>query len=132
MKILDTVVLIASLDPMHPLFNKAVQHLYSVRTANDIFVLCLTLHECNLVLRKRKFPPSQRERIFRNIALIIPKQKLIPTEASIIAEAEHMAANRRAHGGLFDVLIAAAAKMYNADVISTDSAFDKMGVKRIW
>jgi predicted nucleic acid-binding protein len=45
MKIIDTVVLIASLSPKHPLYMNALKHLQSVILLEDVYVPSVVLLE---------------------------------------------------------------------------------------
>jgi predicted nucleic acid-binding protein len=132
LKLLDTEVLIASLNKNHKLYRKAIMHLQSIRNPTDVFVLCLVFHECDLVLRKNRFSSSDRERIFQNLSLIIPKDRIVATEPRFLRKAANLEANKKAKGGLFDSLIASAALELGAEIISTDPCFRNMGVITRW
>ena len=131
MKLLDTLTLIASLDPSHRQHRKAVDYLQRLRTHSDVFIPCVAIHECELVLSK-KFSLTQRERILRNLDLIIPKMKIVPVDAGTHAIATQWKLLGQNSGGTTDTLIASLAYQNKADVVSWDAAFRHMGVKTIW
>lgn len=128
MRIIDTVVLVSSNDPTHRLHSRARLHLLSLRSSNDVFVPTIVLTEYNVVLKSRGFSPSDRERIFRNLQLVIPYQKVVPCTPSIHARAVQF----EGFGGWFDSVVAATAFEYYATVISTDHVFDVINVPRTW
>jgi len=133
MRLLDTIVLIASMDPKHPLYNKAVKHLQSVRSSSDVFVPCVVMHECEVVLRKkRKIPDTDIERIFQNLTLIIPNNKVIAADAETHRIAKTMSISGLSRGGYTDTMIASMAKQHQAEVVSLDKSFRKMGIRTYW
>jgi len=128
LKIIDTVVLISSNDPTHPLYPRARQHLLSLISSEDVFIPTIVLTEYDLELKTHGFSASDRERIFRDLELMIPDQKILPCTPSIHGRAIQF----ERFGGWFDSLVAAAAFEYYATVISTDAVFDLINVPRIW
>jgi len=132
MRLLDTIVLIASLDPKHPLYGRAIKHLQSVRSP-DVFVPCVVMHECELVLRKKlRIREIDIERIFQNLTLMIPNAKVVAADAETHRIATTMSIAGQDRGGYTDTMIASMAKQHQAEVVSTDSAFRGMGVRTIW
>lgn len=131
MKLLDTMTLIASLDPKHKYYKKAVNYLQRLRTNDDVFVPCIVIHECELVLR-RKFSLTELERLLRNLDLIIPKDKIIPIDAETHAIATQWTIIGQNYGGYTDTLIASLAFQNKANVISCDASFRQMGITTIW
>jgi len=128
LKIVDTVVLISSNDPTHPLHSKAKQHLLSISLSGDIFVPTIVLAEYDLELKTHGFSANARERIFRNLEVLIPNNKIVACTPSVHATAVSL----EGFGGWFDSLIAATAIEYRATIVSTDPVFDTMGIPRVW
>jgi len=128
MKIIDTVVLIASFDPQHPLYGTAVKHLQSVVLSDDVYVPSTILLECDLVLKGRGFSQEERSTIFEKLANIIPEDKVLPLVVEILKKAVEMEHETT----YFDALVAATALKQKADIISTDHIFPKQGITTIW
>lgn len=131
MKFLDTLTLIASLDRKHQHYRKAVQYLQRLRTHDDVFIPCVVLHECELVLSK-KFSLSQREQILNNLNMIIPKNKIVPVDAETHAIALKWKMMGQSYGGYTDTLIASLAYQNKASIITCDASFRQMGINTIW
>lgn len=104
----------------------------SIRLSPDVYVPSAILLELDLELRSMQIPANDRERIFNNFMLIIPIQKMLPTNPSIHARVANLENLGQARGGYFDTLIASTALEFNAEVISTDKVFSQMGVSSIW
>ena len=128
MQIIDTVVLVSSNDSTHPLHSRARIHLLSLHSSNDVFVPTIVLTEYDSELKTHGFSRSDRERIFRDLELVIPDHKIVPCTPSIHA----IAVQYERFGEWFDSLIAATAIVYYATVISTDHIFNVINVPRIW
>lgn len=128
MKILDTVVLISSLDPDHPLYRDALKHLESVILLDDVFVPSVVVLECDLVLKGEGFSNEERSKIFEKLTRIIPENKILPILINVIKKTADIV-NEKTY---FDALIASTAFKYNADIISTDPIFSKQGINTIW
>ena len=131
MKLLDTMTLIASLDPKHKLYRKAVIYLQRLRSHDDVFVPCVVIHECELVLKKN-FSLTEVERLLRSLDLIIPKNKIVPVDAGTHAIAAQWTLLGQSYGGYTDTLIASLAFQNRANVISCDASFRQMGITTIW
>jgi len=128
LRIIDTVVLVSSNDPTHPLHSRARLHLLSLQFSHDVFIPTIVLTEYDLELKTHNFSPSDRVRIFQDLAVLIPDHKVVPCTPSIHADAVQF----ESFGGWFDSLIAATALEYRATIISTDPVFDSINVPRIW
>jgi len=131
MKLLDTMTVIASLDPNHKHYRKAVIHLQRLRSHDDVFIPCVVIHECEIVLRKR-FSLAKVEQILRNLNLILPKNKIVPVDAETHAIATQWKLIGQSYGGYTDTLIASLAYQNKANVISYDASFRHMGITTIW
>ncbi len=131
MKLLDSISVIASLDPKHQHYRKAVFHLQRLRSSTDVFIPCVVLHECELVLRRR-FSLPQVEQIMKNLSLIIPKSKIIPVDAETHSLVNNWKIIGQSCGGDCDTLIACLAYQNRADIISNDASFRRMGITTIW
>lgn len=128
MKIIDTVVLVSSNDSTHRLHSRAKQHLLSLSSSLDVFVPTIVLVEYDLELKAHGISASDRERIFRDLEILIPNDRIVPCTPSVHATAIPL----ENFGGWFDSLIAATALEYRATIVSTDSVFDAMQIPRIW
>ncbi|MHA1334025.1 MAG: type II toxin-antitoxin system VapC family toxin [Candidatus Odinarchaeia archaeon] len=129
-RIIDTVVLVASTDPSHSLYKKALEHLVSVRDSNETYVPSVVLLEYDLVLKKQKISEDIRVKNFEILSKIIPDNKILPLTNRIILEAIKLTKNHSI--SYFDSLIAGTASVYKADIISTDHVFSCIGIKAIW
>lgn len=128
MRVLDTVVLVSSNDPTHRLHAAARSYLLSLISSGDIFVPTIVLTEYDLELKAHGISSPDRERILRDLGLLIPNNKMLPCTPLIHA----MAVNLESFGGYFDSVIAATAIAYSATIVSTDTIFDAIGIPRIW
>jgi len=128
LKILDTVVFISSSNPNHRLYAKAIQYLRSIKTQQDVYVPSVVLLEFDLELKSHKVSKKQREKIFTNLSLVIPSQRILPNNPSIHSKATLFDKKNF----YFDSLIAATALEYKATTVSTDNVFDAWNIPRIW
>lgn len=128
MKIIDTEVLIATLDPEHPLYDDAIRHLKSVITSEDFYVPSIALMECDLVLKTHRFSKEERYRIFERLIQLLPLEKILPITPNILRNATELENDKE----YFDALIASTALENKAEVISTDPIFSKEGIATQW
>jgi predicted nucleic acid-binding protein len=128
MKIIDTVVLISSLDPEHPLYRDAIKHLQSVIFSEEIYVPSVVLIECDLVLKAKGFSKEERSIIFERLTQLIPENRILPITINVLKRIADLENEKR----YFDALIASTALEHNADIISTDHVFPKEGITTLW
>jgi predicted nucleic acid-binding protein len=110
------------------LYAAARSYLLSLISSGDIFVPTIVLTEYDLELKTHGISSPDRERILRDLGLLIPNNKMLPCTPPIHA----MAVNLERFGGYFDSLIAATAIAHSATIVSTDTIFDAIGIPRIW
>ena len=84
MKIVDTVVLISSLDPEHPLYTSALKHLQSLILSEEVYIPSAVLLECDLVLKGEGFSKEERTAIFEKLTRIIPENKILPIAVNVL------------------------------------------------
>lgn len=128
MKIIDTVVLISSLDPEHPLYKDAIKHLQSVIFSEEIYVPSAILLECDLVLKGKGFSKEERAIIFERLTRLIPKNKILPITVSVLKRTANLEDEKQ----YFDALIASTALEHAATIISTDHIFPEEGITTVW
>ena len=128
MRILDTVVLVASSDPSNKLHVKATRHLKSLKTRNDVYVPSVVLFEYDTLLKSRGISTKDRKRIFDDLSLIISLEKILPNNPSIHSEATRYDKK----DFYFDSLVASTALEHGATIVSTDSIFDTWKFSRMW
>ena len=130
MRIIDTVVLIASADPDHPLHERAMDHLNSIceATGEGYMVPSTTILELDLELKTHRFSPSERELFHKDLCSIIPDRSVLPLTPRIVAIAA-----RIEELGYFDSLIVAFALDLGAEIVSTDGEIRSTeGVRCVW
>lgn len=129
MKIIDTEVLVASLDPEHRLYNKAIKHLQSITISKEVFVPSITLLECNFVLRHEKLSKEEIISIYEKFVQLIPDEKIIRLTPSLLKKCTEL---ENGISDPFDALVASYAIENEAEVISTDPVFQRIGLTTIW
>ncbi|MEX2753241.1 MAG: type II toxin-antitoxin system VapC family toxin [Candidatus Freyarchaeota archaeon] len=128
MKTIDAMVIIATLDPKHPLYREAIKHLASIPHSEDIYVPSAVLLECDLVMKNRGVSRKDRAELFEKLSTIIPKNKVLPITVTTIRKTVELEENKN----YFDALIASTALEYNSEIISKDPFFKKQGIKTSW
>lgn len=127
MRLLDTMVLVAGLDPAHSLHARSVHHLRSV-SSPDVYVPSAAILELDLELKSHGFGREDRQEAAASLLGYIHKEKVLPITLETISELiryEHIA-------GYFDALIGSTAKLHDASIISKDPAFREMGLEIEW
>lgn len=128
MLLLDTMVLIASLDPMHPLHNRAIHHLKRVGSDDDVQVPSAAILELDLELKSHGFTLDERREAATSLLGYVPEENVLPITLETIVQAMDL----EKIGGYFDALIGSTAKLLGASVASKDKAFAEMGLKIEW
>jgi len=126
--LLDTLVLIASLDPAHPLHSRAMHHLHRVASGNEVYVPSAALMEMDLELKSHGFHLEERREATASLLGYVPEDNVLPVTLETIIEAMDL----EKIGGYFDSLIGATAKLRSASVVSKDRAFVEMGLRIDW
>jgi predicted nucleic acid-binding protein len=121
MKLLDTVVFVAALNPDERHHRTATAHLKSLRSVQDVYVPTSTLTELDITLRNNGYTRNEIFETWQALAPLIGG-KLIATSPT----AHQIAAMLRL-GGMhyFDSLITALAQERRAIVITRDPEITK-------
>jgi len=131
-RILDTVVLVAFVDPKHPLHEAGRKHVESLAKEPGVFLPSTSIIELDLVFKGAEFKPSQRKEIFVLLRQVIPDQKILPLTLSVMEKAIEMESKAKWTSHYFDVIIAAYAMNYSAKILTTDKMIPTLGVQVEW
>jgi predicted nucleic acid-binding protein len=126
--LLDTIVLIASLDPMHPQHSRAIHHLKRVASEPEVHVPSAAILEMDLELKTHGFTQDERREAGTSLLGYVPEENVLPITLDTIIQAIDL----ERVGGYFDALIGSTAKLLGASVVSKDKAFTEMGLKIEW
>ncbi len=127
MYILDTMVLIGSLDPESPLHKRAMLHLRRI-SAEDVYVPSAAVLEMDLELKTHGFSKDERRDACASLLGYVGEERVLPITFEIVSEAVGL----EEVAGYFDALIGSTAKVQGATIISKDKAFLEMGLKTEW
>ena len=127
MRLLDTMVLIASLDTEHPLHKRAIHHLRRA-SSEDVYVPSAAVLEMDLELKSHEFSSDERREASTALLGYVGRNKVLPLSFEVVVEA----IEREGVSGYFDALIGSTAKLHGAIVVSKDTAFTEMGLKIEW
>jgi len=127
MRLLDTMVLIASLDTEHPLHKRAIHHLRRA-SSEDVYVPSAAVLEMDLELKSHRFSSEERREASTSLLGYVGMEKVLPLSFEVMAEAIEL----ESVSGYFDALIGSTARLHGAIVVSKDTAFTEMGVKIEW
>ena len=127
MHLLDTMVLIASLDPEHLLHRRALHHLRRVAT-EQVYVPSPAVLEMDLELKTHGFTRAERREACTSLLGYVGEEKILPLTFEAFAEAVSLEET----SGYFDALIGAVAKLRGATLVTKDRAFGDMGLKIEW
>ncbi len=118
MEIVDTVYLVAFMNPEDPLHAEAVEVIGSVEGARDRYVSQAALMELDLILKARRVPAGDRRKAWLLLSAVIPYEKILCLHPVDYARAVEL----QEEMGLdyFDSLIAAQALNRGARVLTTD------------
>jgi predicted nucleic-acid-binding protein len=128
MKLIDTMVLIVSINPKDKRNPKAMNHLDAVTQDAETFVPAPVLIEFELELMSHGFNEDQRRTVLEDLSAVIPTTKVLPQ--SVISML-HALTLYRSGMTYFDSLIAGMAQESDATVITADKAVAKV-VKTEW
>ncbi len=127
MHLIDTMVLIASLDPEHPLHRKALHHLGRV-SEHEVYVPSPAVLEMDLELKTHGFDKEERREACTSLLGYVGGEKILPLTFETVAEAVGL----EYVSGYFDALIGSMAKLLGATLVSRDKAFERMGLRIEW
>jgi PIN domain nuclease of toxin-antitoxin system len=127
MYLLDTMVLIGSLDPDSPLHKRAIRHLQRV-SAEEVYVPSAAILEMDLELKTHGFSKDERQEACASLLGYVGEEKILPLTFAMVSEAVGL----EKVAGYFDSLIGSTAKLREATIISKDRAFQEMGLKTEW
>lgn len=127
MQVLDTMVLIGSLDPDSPLHRRAIHHLRRVRR-EEVYVPSAAVLEMDLELKTHGFSKDERQEAATSLLGYVGDEKILPFTFEMLGEA----AGLESVAGYFDALIGSTAKTRRAKVVSRDRAFAEMGLETEW
>ena len=128
MQLLDTMVLMASLDVEHPLYRRALHHLRRVSSQDDVYVPSPAILEMDLELKSHGFTREERREACASLLGYVGEEKILPLTLEAVREAVGL----EEISGYFDALIGSTAKLQGASFISKDNAFTTMGLKIEW
>ncbi len=130
MKIIDTVVLVAYVNPLDPRCEKATRHITSISEIEEIFVPSATLLEFDLELKAHEVSDEERESVHSRLLRLIPSENILPITPAILKRAARLSPKARWRGAYFDTLIVATGLEYNARLaLTTDHRFPKLGLE---
>jgi len=127
MRILDTMVLIASLDSEHAFHKRAMHHL-RLASSENVYVPSAAVLEMDLELKSHGFSNEERREASTSLLGYVGAEKILPLSFEVLEEATAL----ESISGYFDALIASTARLNGASVVSKDTAFTEMGVKIEW
>lgn len=127
MYLLDTMVLIGSLDPESSLHKRALHHLRRV-SEEEVFVPSAAVLEMDLELKTHGFTKDERREACASLLGYVSEEKILPLTFEILSEAVGL----EEIAGYFDALIGSTARIGGATIVSRDRAFLEMGIKTEW
>lgn len=132
MPVLDTVVLFAAADPKDKAHSRGLYYLDRLKQT-DYYVACFALVEFDIVLKSRGY--KYEERMTRHALLAkdfpLTNVKVRPLSPELLYVSSKLEGEEKID--YFDAAIAAEAKMYDGQVVSSDRVFDRLsGVHREW
>ena len=128
MKLIDTMVLVTSINPRDERHLKALNHLDAVTLDVETFVPAPVLIEFELELMSHGFDEDQRRIILEDLITAVPKNKVLPQSVNAMLNALTLYQSGVTY---FDSLIAGMAQESGATVITTDKVVAKV-VKTTW
>ncbi len=132
-RILDTVALVAFVDPKHPLHQRGKKHVESLGAeTGGVFVPSTSIVELDLVFKGAEFRSEQRSEIFGLLRRVIPDQKILPLTLAIMEKAIELDSRAKWTSHYFDVILAAYAISYSAKIVTTDKMIPTLGVRVEW
>ena len=131
-RILDTVVLVAFVEPKHLLHQVGKKYIEALTTEPDVFLPSTSLIELDLVFKSEELNFRQRKEIFGLLSQVIPDQKILPLTSPVMETAILLDNQAKWTSHYFDVIIAAYALHYSAKILTTDKMIPALGVNVEW
>ena len=123
MQLLDTIVLVGSMNTHSEYHSEASKHLNLVNEDAETFVPLTTLIEFDLVMKGRNYTFNQRKDAFDWLTNFVPETKIVPSSVGSLK----IAAGLEETGmGYFDALISAIAIEKDAIVLTPDEEISKV------
>jgi len=124
MNLLDTVALVAAMNPENEAHNRAVEYLNLLgNKTEDTFLPVMTLIEFDLVMKGRKYTPNQRRAAFSWLSYFVSEDKIISNSSSSVV----LAIELQERGlNYFDSMISALAIEKNATVLTSDKMISQV------
>ncbi len=119
MRLLDTVVIIGSLNPKDKTHVRSMEHLRGVTSHSDTLVPMVSLIEADLVMKIKGYEHSERELSWRALESKIPPSRIIPNSIASMYSAMEL---QKQGMDYFDSLISSLARETNSVVLTTDRA----------
>ncbi len=117
MKLLDTVVIIGSLDRTSKLHHRCMEHLDSVQEEGGTLVPAVAILEADLVMKSRNYRFEERRVSWHALEYKIPTSKILANSISSIRTALNLQEKGMDY---FDSLISSLAIEHKATVVTTD------------
>ncbi len=122
MRLLDTVVLVGSLNIKDKHHKKAVRYLDMLSVDNDTFIPVSTMLEFDLLMKARDYTDNERRSTWIELSPKISSQKVLGQSVTTLVRASEL---QREGMGYFDSLVTALAQELNSIVITNDRDITK-------
>jgi predicted nucleic acid-binding protein len=123
LQILDTIVLVGSMNTQSEYHSKASKHLNLVNEDAETFVPLTTLIEFDLVMKGRNYTFNQRKNAFDWLTNFVSETKIVPSSVGSLKIAVGLGETGM---GYFDALISAIAIEKDATVLTPDEEICKV------
>jgi len=128
MNLLDTVVLVAALNPKNEAHDRAVEFMNLLENeGEDTFLPMSALIEFDLVMKGRKYSPNQRRAAFSWLSFLVPENKIISNSSPSLVVAIEL---QEIGLSYFDSMISALAIEKNATILTSDKMISKVASTR--
>ncbi len=117
MRLLDTMVIIGSLDRTSKLHPRCIKYLNSVYEEKETFVPAISILETDLVMKARRYSYEERRISWQALDYKIPVNKIVTNSVSSIQAAISLQEKGMDY---FDSLIGSLAMEHKATVMTTD------------
>lgn len=128
MRLIDTVVLVACINPNDKLHLQARNYLHAVASDKQTLVPAPALIEFELELKSHGFKEDEIITVLEDLTLLVPKNKIVAQSIPSMARALTLYLSGMSY---FDSLITSMAEESGATVVTTDKAIAKV-VKTVW
>jgi predicted nucleic acid-binding protein len=128
LQLLDTIVLVGSLNVESEHHSPASSHLSLLNKDAETFVPLTTLLEFDLVLKSRNYTFNQRRDAFDWLSNFVPEAKIVPGSLASLKISTQLEESGMSY---FDSLISGIAIERDATVLTPDKEISKV-VKTLW